>query len=71
MLVLAEAEGRRTLGSWHAWAASDHERWATAPPVEWPARPDRWPPPEVADVIDACRRGAGMPPWPRIAGRGA
>jgi serine/threonine protein kinase len=69
MLVLAAAERRRTLTSWHAWAASDHERWSEArAPVALPARPGRWPPPEVIDVIDACRRGAGMPPWPRVAG---
>jgi serine/threonine-protein kinase len=69
MLVLAAAERRRTIGSWHAWTAPDRERWATSPPATWPLRPERWPPPEVADVLDACRRGAGMPPWPRIAGR--
>jgi hypothetical protein len=70
MLVLAAAERRRTLCSWHAWAASDEERWAEKrPPPALPRRPEAWPPPEVADVIDACRRGAGMPPWPRIAGR--
>lgn len=69
MLVLAAAEGRRTLGAWHAWAASDQERWATRPPASLPRPPPGWPPPEVADVIDACRRGAGMPPWPRAAGR--
>jgi type II secretory pathway predicted ATPase ExeA len=69
MLVLAAAERRRTIGAWHAWTAPDGERWATSPPAAWPARPVRWPPPEVADVLDACRRGAGMPPWPRIAGR--
>jgi serine/threonine protein kinase len=71
MLVLAAVEGRRTLSSWHAWGASDQERWVerrTPPPL--PRRPEPWPPPEVADVIDACRRGAGMPPWPRVAGRG-
>lgn len=70
MLVLAAAEGRRTLCTWHAWAAADDVRWADAPPAALPVRPDPWPPPEVADVIDACRRGAGMPPWPRAAGRG-
>lgn len=71
MLVLAAAEGRRTLGAWHAWAASDQERWATRAPPDLPRMPPGWPPPEVADVIDACRRGAGMPPWPRAAGRSA
>jgi serine/threonine protein kinase len=70
MLVLAAVEGRRALTSWHAWAASDQERWVdrrTPPPL--PRRPEPWPPPEVADVIDACRRGAGLPPWPRVATR--
>ncbi len=70
-LVLAAAERRRTLGAWHAWAASDQERWATRPPAQLPRLPPGWPPPEVADVIDACRRGAGLPPWPRDAGRSA
>lgn len=69
MLVLAAAERRRVVGAWDAWAASDQERWATRAPPELPRRPTHWPPPEVADVIDACRRGAGMPPWPRAAGR--
>jgi serine/threonine protein kinase len=70
MLVLAAAEGRRTLCTWHAWAAADDERWVeTRPAASLPTRPEGWPPPDVADVIDACRRGAGMPPWPRIAGR--
>ena len=69
MLVLAASERRRTLCSWHAWTASDVERWATRPLDALPRRPAAWPPPEVADVIDVCRRGAGMPPWPRIAGR--
>ena len=70
MLVLAAAERRRTLCSWHAWAASDVERWAEhARRRRCRAARTGWPPPEVADVIDVCRRGAGMPPWPRIAGR--
>jgi hypothetical protein len=69
MLVLAAAGRTRSLGAWHAWAASDRERWGTRPPAALPVRPPAWPPPEVADVIDACRRGAGMPPWPRTAGR--
>ncbi len=66
MLHLAAAERRRVLSSWHAWTASDRERWSEkrAPP---PRRPASWPPPEVVDVIDACRRAAGMPPWPRAA----
>jgi hypothetical protein len=65
MLVLAAAERRRTLVSWHAWAASDRERWDGRPAAALPRRPAPWPPPEVIDVIDACRRGAGLPPWPR------
>ncbi len=69
MLLLAASERRRTLCSWHAWTASDVERWAARPLDGLPRRPAGWPPPEVIDVIDVCRRGAGMPPWPRIAGR--
>jgi hypothetical protein len=69
MLILAAGERRRTLCTWHAWAASDSERWAEGRGTALPRRPHDWPPPEVADVIDACRRGAGIPPWPRIAGR--
>ncbi|WP_242355625.1 serine/threonine-protein kinase [Anaeromyxobacter sp. SG64] len=65
MLVLAAAERRRVLRSWHAWVASDEERWSERATAALPRQPDRWPPPEVADVIDACRRGAGLPPWPR------
>jgi hypothetical protein len=64
MLLLAAAEGRRVLSSWHAWTASDRERWAEGAPA-LPRRPAGWPPPEVVDVIDACRRAAGVPPWPR------
>jgi type II secretory pathway predicted ATPase ExeA len=66
MLCLAAAEGRRILSSWHAWSASDRERWAERRSA-LPRRPASWPPPEVVDVIDACRRAAGMPPWPRAA----
>ncbi|HUL59652.1 MAG TPA: serine/threonine-protein kinase [Anaeromyxobacteraceae bacterium] len=65
MLVLAAAGATRTLSSWHAWAASDGERWSQAAVPALPSRPEGWPPPEVVDVIDACRRGAGLPPWPR------
>jgi hypothetical protein len=67
MLLLAAAEGRRVLSSWHAWTAADAERWAERPGGILPRRPPGWPPPEVVDVIDACRRAAGMPPWPRGA----
>jgi hypothetical protein len=70
MLVLAAAGRRRTVTSWEAWAASDGERWAEADgSPELPRRMEGWPPPEVADVLDACRRGAGLPPWPRAGAR--
>jgi len=65
MLVLAAARRQRTLTTWHAWAASDRERWAEAGrPASLPVRPAQWPGREVIDVIDACRRTAGLPPWP-------
>jgi hypothetical protein len=67
MLLLAAAERRRTVCSWDAWTAPDRERWADTRPSVLPRRPASWPPPEVVDVIDACRRAAGMPPWPRAA----
>jgi hypothetical protein len=70
MLMLAAAERGRILSSWHAWAAPDQELWSEMrPPPALPRRPDAWPPPEVIDVIDACRRGAGMPPYPRVSSR--
>ncbi len=70
MLMLAAAERRRTLSSWEAWVASDRECWAGSRSLAaLPRRPERWPPPEVVDVIDACRRGAGIPPWPRAVDR--
>jgi type II secretory pathway predicted ATPase ExeA len=66
MLLLAAAERRRILTSWHAWTASDQERRAeNNTPVALPQRPNHWPPTEVIDVIDSCRRSAGLPPWPR------
>jgi type II secretory pathway predicted ATPase ExeA len=65
MLLLAAAARGHALTSWHAWAASDQERWAGRPAAALPRRPEAWPPPEVVAVIDACRRGAGLPPWPR------
>ena len=68
MLVLAAAGRCRTLTSWHAWAASDRERWSVQPPATaLPTRPADWPPPDVIAVLDACRRGAGVPPWPRAS----
>lgn len=71
MLVLAAAERRRMLGTWHAWTASDQERWADSAPGSIPRRPASWPPPEVADVLDVCRRGAGLPPFPRVSRTGS
>lgn len=66
MLMLAAAERNRVLSSWHAWAASDNQRWSeTRSLAEMPRRPDHWPPDDVVEAIDACRRGAGLPPWPR------
>ena len=71
MLWLAAAARQRTLTSWHAWAASDQARWADAvPEPALPARPAAWPTPEVVKAIDACRRGAGLAPWPVAAGGG-
>jgi hypothetical protein len=64
MLTLAAAERRRTLTSWHAWSAPERERWAENA-GGLPVRPRAWPPAEVVEVLDACRRAAGMPPWPR------
>ncbi len=71
MLVLAAAEKRRMLGTWHAWTASDQARWADGEPGSLPRRPASWPPPEVADVLDVCRRGAGLPPFPRVSRTGS
>ena len=65
MLVLAAAEGRRTLTSFHAWVAPESVRWAGAPNPELPRRPERWPTAEALEAIDACRRAAGRRPWPR------
>jgi hypothetical protein len=68
MLVLAAAGRQRTITSWHAWAASERDRWADAGPAPaLPPRPGGWPPPEVVGVIDECRRSAGLSPWPRPA----
>jgi len=69
MLVLAAVGRQRTLTSWHAWAASDRERWAESwRTAALPARPIRWPTREAAEVIAACRRAAGLPPWPAGSG---
>ncbi|HVP66116.1 MAG TPA: serine/threonine-protein kinase [Anaeromyxobacteraceae bacterium] len=68
MLMLAAAERKRVLTTWHVWAASDGERWAeTRPLSEMPRPPAHWPPEEVVLLIDACRRSAGLDPWPRGA----
>ncbi|HTP28857.1 MAG TPA: protein kinase [Anaeromyxobacteraceae bacterium] len=65
MLKLAAAERCQTLSSWHAWAAEDREDLAFHGDRAMPRRPEPWPTPEVVDVIDTCRRGAGIPPWPK------
>jgi type II secretory pathway predicted ATPase ExeA len=66
MLVLAAAERRRTVTSWHAWAASDREPWyGPRLPEGLPARPPAWPPAEAIRALDLCRQAAGLPPWPR------
>jgi hypothetical protein len=70
MAWLGAAERRRTLSSWHAWVAPDRERWLGPEAAQGlPLRPGAWPPPDVVDVLDACRRAAGMPPWPRTSTR--
>jgi len=69
MLMLAAAQGTRVLTSWHAWTASDAERWAEARTLsEMPRRPESWPAAEVVPILDACRRAAGLAPWPRAPG---
>jgi hypothetical protein len=68
MLMLAAGRDR-VLTSWHAWTAADDVRWAeTRSLSEMPCRPDAWPPAELVEVIDSCRRAMGMQPWPRHAG---
>lgn len=67
MLVLAAAEGRRTLTSFHAWSAPERERWAIAAEPELPARPRDWPTPGVLATLNACRRAAGIRPLPAPA----
>ena len=70
MLLLAAAHGERTLSSWHAWTASERERWSgTLPLARLPRRAGAWPTPEAQEAIDACRRAAGLPPWPRGGSR--
>jgi type II secretory pathway predicted ATPase ExeA len=67
MLVAAAAEGRRTLTSFHAWTASDRERWAGMPAPPLPVRPAGWPDPGVSSAINACRRAGGLRPYPTAA----
>jgi serine/threonine-protein kinase len=64
MLVLAAARGQRTLTSFHAWTAPEGERWAGREAGALPRRPSGWPEPGARAAIDACRRAAGLPPWP-------
>jgi len=67
MLVLAAASGRPTVTTWHAWAASERERWyGPQLPPRLPARPAGWPTAEAVETLDACRQAAGLPPWPRL-----
>jgi general secretion pathway protein A len=65
MLVLAAAQGARTLTTFHAWSAPDRVRWAYGALQDLPRRPAAWPPPEVVEAIDVCRRARNLPPWPR------
>lgn len=65
MLLLAAAERRRTVTSWDAWAATDRERWYDAPRPVLPTRVAGWPWGDAVAALDACRRAAGLPPWPR------
>jgi len=69
MLAMAAADGGRVVGSWHAWAAPEHEQLTGAPGPAMPARPEAWPTPEALELIDACRSGAGLPAWPGGASR--
>jgi type II secretory pathway predicted ATPase ExeA len=65
MLALAAATGRPTVTSWHAWAARLESPWPEArPPAELVQPPPGWPTPEARAVLNACRRAAGLPPWP-------
>jgi hypothetical protein len=65
MLLLAALERRPVVTSWHAWAASERERWSELRTFDaLPRRPAVWPPPGVIEVIDDRRREAGAPPWP-------
>jgi len=65
MLALAAAGGRPTVTSWHAWAAGADAPWPEArapaglvsPPLEWPTG-------EARQLLDLCRKRAGLPPWP-------
>ncbi|MCM2333218.1 MAG: ATP-binding protein, partial [Anaeromyxobacteraceae bacterium] len=65
MLLLAAVERRRTVTSWDAWAASEQVRWYEAPRPTLPMRHGAWPTEEALAALDACRRAAGLPAWPR------
>jgi serine/threonine protein kinase/type II secretory pathway predicted ATPase ExeA len=68
MLLLAAAEGSRVLSSWHAWAASDTERWAQRRLIgSLPRRGRDWPTKAFLEAVDACRNAAGRPPFPRLS----
>jgi type II secretory pathway predicted ATPase ExeA len=65
VLLLAATERRRTVTSWDAWAAADKERWYDARRPTLPLRAPGWPSGDAVAALDACRRAAGLPPWPR------
>jgi type II secretory pathway predicted ATPase ExeA len=66
MLLLAAQNGARVVNSWHAWLASDTERWVDGRrPSSLPPRPAVWPTADAARAIDLCRREAGLRPRPR------
>jgi hypothetical protein len=65
MLLLAASERRRTVTSWDAWAATDQARWYDARRPALPQRAPGWPSGDAMLALDACRRAAGLPPWPR------
>jgi hypothetical protein len=67
MLALAAATGRPTVTSWHAWAASATTPWPEArPPAQLVPTPPGWPTPDAREVLDGCRRSAGLPSWPEV-----
>jgi type II secretory pathway predicted ATPase ExeA len=65
MLALAAASGRPTLTSWHAWTAGADRPWTDAiPPEATTLPPLEWPNPEARQLLNQCRKVAGLPPWP-------